>query len=84
MKIEVLGPRASGKTTICKTLSNEFGIDYVSLGSLARKEIAAETSLDNKMKFHVENGIPYPDEFLVDFMYSHLKQALEKTSGFVD
>jgi adenylate kinase len=83
MKIEVLGPRASGKTTICKTLSNELTLEYVSLGSLSRKEIAAETLLGNKMKYYVDNGIPYPDGLLVDFMYSHLKQALEKSEGFV-
>ncbi len=83
MKIEVLGPRASGKTTICRTLSEKLEIDYVSLGLLARKEMAAKTSLGNKMKSHIENGIPYPDGFLTDFMYFHLKQAIEKTGGFV-
>jgi adenylate kinase len=83
MKIEVLGPRASGKTTICKKISDEFKVNYVSLGQLSRKEMNSETPLGKKMKYYVDNGIPYPDGFLVDFIQSHLQQALERTGGFI-
>jgi adenylate kinase len=82
MNIELLGPRAVGKTTIGEALSRDLGIRYISLGRLARKEMETETTLGIEMNHYIENGLPYPQGLLVPLISSHLDGA-QKSGGFI-
>ncbi|NTU73729.1 nucleoside monophosphate kinase [Candidatus Roizmanbacteria bacterium] len=83
MNIEILGPRASGKTTLGKMLATELNNEYISLGTLARREVANESKIGKQMKFHIDNKIPYPEGFLIDFIRQNLQKALKNTNGFI-
>lgn len=83
MNLEVLGPRAVGKTTLCEHIASHYDVEYVSLGRLSRQEMAAGSPMGIKMKYHVENGILYPEGFLYDFLSGRLEAALVRSNGFV-
>lgn len=82
MEILMYGPPCSGKSTIAKELTTQVGVNYISVGTITRREISKGTNLGREIKRLNESkeGQPYPPKLL----YSKLYEAISQSSnGFI-
>lgn len=82
MNIVVLGPRASGKSTLSRALCNTLNIQYVSMGSITRREIKRGTEIGKKMLVYITGNNPYPENFLTGLVTNCLIES-SHLGGFV-
>lgn len=82
MRIEILGPPGSGKTSIAESLSEKLELPYISLGNITRREVELNTEIGKKMKIYLDRNIFYPPGFLLPIIKEHLGQE-ECINGFI-
>lgn len=58
----IIGPPASGKTTIAATLPNS--VSYLSIGDATRRELELGSELGRQLQFFLDSLKPYPNEIL--------------------
>lgn len=61
MRLTLLGPPASGKSSISRMISNIYGTHVISLSEIVRNEINKGSQLGRFAKYYMDNGILLPD-----------------------
>lgn len=77
MRILLLGPQGSGKSTQAKLLSDKYNLSFISIGDLVREKSREDSPEGEKIKEIMERG-----EFVDDITVANLfKERLEKERG---
>jgi adenylate kinase len=76
MKLALIGPVGSGKSTQAQRLSQTL-VNYtrISSGALIRSHIEADTELGRELKHYYDRGEPVPDEVVLRLMEPNLQPA---------
>jgi len=73
-RINILyGPPGTGKTTIANILPK--GVQYISVGALARTEIAGDTTLGKSLSYYLDNVLEYPQDVIGQLMRTPIRDA---------
>ncbi len=75
MHLILLGASGSGKGTQAQRLSDHFAIPYVSTGNLLRAALTQDSELGDQARQYVEQGELVPDEVMIEFIQTRLRQA---------
>ncbi|CAH4017745.1 GTP:AMP phosphotransferase AK3, mitochondrial [Pieris brassicae] len=78
LKTLILGAPASGKGTISSRLVKRYGLEHVSSGDKLRDHIEKQTDLGKKVKSYLNEGKLVPDDVMINFMVTELKQVENK------
>ncbi|MDO9512797.1 MAG: adenylate kinase [Bacteroidales bacterium] len=78
----LLGPPGSGKGTQGKLMAQNFGLVYISTGSLLRKEIKEGTDIGIKVAPYMEKGEIVPDEIAIRLIEREIN-AHSDAKGFI-
>ena len=82
MKIILLGAPGSGKGTLAKQISNDFGIPQISTGDLFRDCVKENSKLGQQVKAIMESGELVPDEITIEIVKNRIvKKDCQK--GFI-
>ena len=65
LKVVILGPAGSGKTTQCKLLSEKFQIPIISPGLLLYEEVQNKTELGLQAKVYMDSTRTVPEDLIV-------------------
>ena len=82
MKILIIGPQGSGKTTQSKLLSEYLGVPYIETGEHLRKLSKENTFLGKKVKDILDRGEMVPDDIVAEIVEKRLKEK-DVIRGFV-
>ena len=82
MKILLIGPQGSGKSTQAKLLAKELGVLYLSTGEIFRQMAKAPTPLGKKIKKILNQGLLVDDETTIKIVKKFLTKP-EFKHGFV-
>jgi adenylate kinase len=83
IQLYINGPPGSGKTTICKILSDEFLLEHVSTGDLLRENIVLKTELGRKAKECITTKTLVPDEVVVGMVAEKILECNKSGKGWV-
>eukprot|EP00111_Clytia_hemisphaerica_P024229 TCONS_00071384-protein len=85
IKVAIIGPPKSGKTTLAKRLEKECGIVRLSIGEALRNVMSthAHTKLVKQIEEYLLNGFPLPDELAIEALQLYLMDPVCHTRGFV-
>ncbi|KAF8071222.1 GLTP1 [Scenedesmus sp. PABB004] len=72
LRLMMLGPAASGKSTQCAALAARFGVPHVNAGELLFAEVAARTPLGLEAKAAMEASRTVPDRLLLGLVLRRL------------
>lgn len=79
MKILIIGPQGSGKSTQAELLSKKLGIFYLSTGNISRKIARENTPLGRKVKKIMESGRLVDDQTILQVV----EKVLQGKKNFV-
>lgn len=82
LKIMVMGPQGSGKSTQVELLARVLGLPMISTGKICREAVASGTELGQKVKTFLDSGKYVPDDIILEV----IKQAVAKqemSDGFI-
>ena len=82
MKIILLGAPGSGKGTLAKKITEDFGLIQISTGDLFRECIKDESEFAQKVKSIMASGNLVPDEITVDLVKNRITQP-DCQKGFI-
>jgi len=82
MKILLIGPQGSGKSTQGKLLAEFLQIPYISTGDIFRQIAAKETEEGKKIKQTIESGYLVDDQTTADLLEKRIKEA-DCQNGFI-
>ena len=82
MNIVLLGAPGSGKGTLAKQITKEFGWPQISTGDILRANIKENTELGKIAKKHMDNGHLVPDELVIELLKNRIKQK-DCEKGFI-
>lgn len=82
MKLILLGAAGSGKGTLAKKITTDFGIPQISTGDLFREIIKSESELGELVKSYMNNGVLVPDEVTFEVLKNRLSKA-DCKKGFI-
>ena len=74
MNIVLLGAPGSGKGTLAKQITKEFGWPQISTGDILRANIKENTDLGKIAKKHMDNGHLVPDELVIELLFGKPKE----------
>ncbi|XP_033613419.1 adenylate kinase 9 isoform X2 [Fukomys damarensis] len=85
VRIIIVGPPRSGKTTVAKKLASEYGLKHLSVGEALRTVLShhPETELALMLNWHLHKGITVPDELTVQALDLSLMDNACNTAGVV-
>ncbi|XP_036406140.1 adenylate kinase 9 [Megalops cyprinoides] len=85
IKIAVIGPPKSGKTTVAKRFASEYGLQRLSIGEAMRSVLTSQTQteLATQMLKHLSQGLTVPDELAVHCLDVALMNPVCSTRGFI-
>ncbi|XP_060229270.1 adenylate kinase 9 [Meriones unguiculatus] len=85
VKIMIVGPPKSGKTTVAKKLASEYGFKRLSVGDALRGLLSnhPETELSLMINWHLHKGMMVPDELAVQALDIALMDTSCNTVGVV-
>ncbi|KAG9282616.1 adenylate kinase 9 isoform X1 [Astyanax mexicanus] len=85
IKIAIIGPPKSGKTTIARMFAREYGLARLSIGEVMRMVLNTQnkTELANQMQKHLSQGLTVPDELAIQCMDMALMSLACSTRGYV-
>ncbi|XP_043531266.1 adenylate kinase 9 [Chiloscyllium plagiosum] len=85
IKIAILGPPKSGKSTVARRFVSEFGVLRISAGEAVRTILATQkkTELAIHILKHLQKGLVVPDEFVIKCIELKLMDVICNTRGFV-
>ncbi len=84
MKLILLGAAGSGKGTLAKKITQDFGIPQISTGDLFRAIVKTESELGRKVKSLIDKGILVPDEITFEVLKDRLSQKDCKKGYILD
>ncbi len=82
MKILIIGPQGSGKSTQAKLLAQKLGVPYLATGEIFRQMAKEPTPLGQKIKKLLKQGFLVDDETTIKIVKKYLKRP-EFQGGFV-
>ncbi|XP_035880458.1 adenylate kinase 9 [Phyllostomus discolor] len=85
IKIAIVGPPKSGKTTVAKTISNEYGLKRLSIGEALRYVLnhQADTELALMLNWHLHKGMTVPDQLATQALEVSLMGNVCNTAGVI-
>ncbi|XP_071404991.1 adenylate kinase 9 isoform X3 [Pithys albifrons albifrons] len=85
VKIAIVGPPKSGKTTVARKLASVYGLLHLSMGDAIRMVIdnQPESELALKIKEHLHRGLTVPDELAIQALDVALLNHVCNTTGVV-
>ncbi|XP_042310178.1 adenylate kinase 9 isoform X2 [Sceloporus undulatus] len=85
VKIAIVGPPKSGKTTVAKKFASTYGLMRLSMGDALRWILnnQPETELALVLKWHLHKGLTAPDELAIRALDTVLMDTVCNTTGFV-
>ncbi|MEA5570542.1 nucleoside monophosphate kinase [Calothrix sp. UHCC 0171] len=75
MRLVILGGSGSGKSTQAQHLGSHLEIPLVATGDVLRAAIASNSELGQLAQPFIERGELVPDELMIEFVRSRLKEA---------
>ncbi|CAJ1078426.1 adenylate kinase 9 isoform X4 [Xyrichtys novacula] len=85
LKIAILGPPKSGKTTVAQMFAKKYGLARLSIGSVIRMVLNTQehTDLAGQMKKHLALGHVVPDELAIQCLEVALMSSVCSSRGYV-
>ncbi|XP_058469998.1 adenylate kinase 9 [Solea solea] len=85
VKMAVLGPPKSGKTSVAQMFAQKYGVARLSIGSVMRMVLDTQehTDLAVQMKKHLSQGLVVPDELAIQCLEVALMSSVCITRGYV-
>ncbi|XP_054992699.1 adenylate kinase 9 [Sorex araneus] len=85
IRIAIVGPPKSGKTTVAQAFAKEYGLKSLSMGDALRYIInnQSETELAQVIKWHLYKGETVPDELAIQALEICLMESICNTAGVV-
>ncbi|XP_029352962.1 adenylate kinase 9 [Echeneis naucrates] len=85
VKMAILGPPKSGKTSVAKMLTQKYGLARLSIGSVMRMvlNMQEQTDLAVQMKKYLSQGLVVPDELAIQCLEVALMNSVCNTHGYV-
>ncbi|KFQ95639.1 Adenylate kinase 9, partial [Nipponia nippon] len=85
VKIAIVGPPKSGKTTVAKKFASVYGLLRLSMGDAIRLVLnnQPETELALTLKWHLHKGLTVPDELAIQALDVALMNHVCNTTGVV-
>ncbi|XP_005914603.1 adenylate kinase 9 [Haplochromis burtoni] len=85
IKIAVIGPPKSGKTTVAQIFSQKYGLAQLSIGSVMRMVLDTQgnTDLAIQMKEYLLQGLVVPDELAIQCLEVALMNSVCSMQGYV-
>ncbi|KAL8186359.1 UNVERIFIED_CONTAM: hypothetical protein K2H54_069233, partial [Gekko kuhli] len=85
VKIAIVGPPKSGKTTVAKKFASVYGLKRLSMGDAIRMILndQPDTELALMLKWHLHKGLTAPDELAIQALDIALMDTVCNTAGFV-
>ncbi|XP_068273051.1 adenylate kinase 9 [Nyctibius grandis] len=85
VKIAIVGPPKSGKTTVAKKFASVYGLLRLSMGDAIRVVLnnQPESELALTLKWHLHKGLTVPDELAIQALDVALMNHVCNTTGFV-
>ncbi|XP_072307858.1 adenylate kinase 9-like [Eucyclogobius newberryi] len=85
IRLAVIGPPKSGKTTVAEMFTKKYGLVGLSIGSVLRIMLKAHehTSLAVQIKKHLNQGHVVPDELAIQVLETVLMCSLHNYQGYV-
>jgi adenylate kinase family enzyme len=77
------GCPGSGKGTLCKLLSQEYGYQHISVGDLLRSIRDDLTNEDHELQEHVRQGKLVPTTTIVNILESAISSGLASGRGVI-
>lgn len=84
LNILIIGAPASGKGTICKKLSKDYGYKHISTGDIFRAEIASGSEKGKIIASYINKGKLAPSDILIDTMREFLSKSENKDNMLLD
>jgi len=82
MRLAVIGPPGSGKTTQAKLLAQKLSLSHIYMGELARKAVAKKLELGEHVKAVLKEGELVEDELILRLFFERVSQK-DCHRGFV-
>ena len=82
MNIIIFGPQGSGKGTQADILGERLDIPHITMGALLRTEAKSDSTLGQKIKEIINQGILVPDEITLELLKSRLQKD-DCENGFI-
>lgn len=82
MNLVLLGAPGSGKGTQGEVLSQHYNLKKIALGDILREERSEGTSLGNKVKKYMEEGVLVPDDIIKEVMGNKIQDNGFLIDGF--
>ncbi|XP_053315810.1 adenylate kinase 9 [Spea bombifrons] len=85
MRIAILGPPKSGKTTVAKMFASVYGLQRLSIGDAIRSvlENQPDTELASEIKNNLVKGLTVPDELAIKCLEVAMMDLTCNTTGLV-
>ncbi|XP_069743657.1 adenylate kinase 9 isoform X3 [Narcine bancroftii] len=85
IRIAIVGPPKSGKSTVARKFASEFGLQRISAGGAIRDVLTSQrkTTLAVNIIKHLKQGLIVPDELVVKCLEVTLMNVKCNTRGFV-
>ena len=82
MNLILLGAPGAGKGTQAELLMEKLAIPSVSTGNMLREAMKNGSSLGEKVKYYMDNGLLVPDEVILDIVAERVAQS-DCANGFI-
>ena len=82
MNLILLGAPGAGKGTQAELLMEKLAIPSVSTGNMLREAMSNGSSLGEKVKYYMDNGLLVPDEVILDIVADRVAQS-DCAKGFI-
>ncbi|XP_066533319.1 adenylate kinase 9 [Hoplias malabaricus] len=85
LKLAIIGPPKSGKTTVSCMFAQEYGLARLSIGEVMRMVLSnqSNTELATQMLNHLNQGLTVPDELAIQCLEVVLMTLVCSTRGYV-
>ncbi|XP_007939049.1 adenylate kinase 9 [Orycteropus afer afer] len=85
IRIAIVGPPKSGKTTVAKKIASEYGLKHISIGDALRYILNNQpgTELALMLNWHLYKGLAAPDELAIQALEISLMDSVCNTAGVV-
>ncbi|KAM3861101.1 LOW QUALITY PROTEIN: adenylate kinase 9-like [Diretmus argenteus] len=85
IKLAVIGPPKSGKTTVAQMFTQKYGLAQLSIGGVMRMVLTTQGSLQLavQMKKYLSEGLTVPDELAIQCLEVALMSLVCSTRGYV-
>ncbi|KAL7388763.1 hypothetical protein ABVT39_020280 [Epinephelus coioides] len=85
VKMAVVGPPKSGKTTVAQMFAQKYGLACLSIGGVMRMVLndRENTDLAVQMRKHLSQGLTVPDELAIQCLEVVLMSSVCSTQGYV-